>query len=239
MSTPLVLAWHGTANPAGPPTIASITARVRRLVGVPVHTAWVDAEAAGPAGRGDALPDVLARVGDCVLVPCFLAAGYHVTHDVPDAAASAPGRVRVTPHLGARLGGVLRRRVAEAGGPGDHVVLAVVGSRRADARAEVDAVASALAADLGVGVEVADLFGGDQVGQAVRRAHDRGASDVLVAPWTIAPGRWRERLQGLAGPAPSPRVRVADPLGDHPDVAGTIAAHHRAALVVAGTSLDA
>ena len=44
----LVLAWHGTRNPAGHAVIATITDRVAALLpGVDVHTAWVDVATAG------------------------------------------------------------------------------------------------------------------------------------------------------------------------------------------------
>ena len=146
---PLVLAWHGTRSPDGRALIERITRRVAdALPGVAVHTAWVDVEE-------HLLPATLAEVGSCALVPCFLAAGFHVTHDVPQAVASVTHEVRVAPHLGGALTRALLQRVAEAGGQGDAVVLAAVGSLRAQAQAEVASVAGELASSLGVGVRVA------------------------------------------------------------------------------------
>ena len=202
----LVLAWHGSRNPAGKARIADITDAVAaRLPGVTVHTAWVDIEP-------ELLPQTLARVGDCTLVPCFLAAGYHVTHDV-----------RVTPHLGGALHRALLDRVAEAGGPGAGVVLAAAGSQRAQARAEVAAVAARLADALGVDVRVGNVYLGepsvDEVVGALRQAQ---GPDVLVLSYTLAPGLWSDRIAGLG-------VRVAAPLGHHPDVVGAIVARYRTA----------
>lgn len=226
----LVLAWHGTRNPSGRATIEAIAGRVATLLpGVGVHLAWVDAEAAGPTQRGRSLSEVLDAVGPCVVVPCFLAAGHHVTHDVPRAAEGSPHGVEVTAHLGGSLTGALRDRADEAGGPGDAVVLAVVGSRRDEARTEVDALAGSLSAHWGVPVGVANLFGTPSVADAVACAHAGGARDVLVLPATLAPGLGTDRLAGMAAPAASGRgVRVARPLGEHPDVAATIAARHAA-----------
>lgn len=213
----LVLAWHGSRKPAGKARIAAITDAVAaRLPGVTVHTAWVDIEP-------ELLPQTLARAGDCTLVPCFLAAGYHVTHDVPQAVASVPHDVRVTPHLGGALHRALLDRVAEAGGPGAGVVLAAAGSQRAQARAEVAAVAARLADALGVDVRVGNVYLGepsvDEVVGALRQAQ---GPDVLVLPYTLAPGLWSDRIAGLG-------VRVAAPLGHHPDVVGAIVARYRTA----------
>ena len=51
---------------------------------------------------------------------------------------------------------------------------------------------------------------------ALRQAQ---GTDVLVLPYTLAPGLWCERVAGLG-------VRVAEPLGDHADVAAGIAGRY-------------
>lgn len=228
----LVLAWHGTRNPAGHAVIATITDRVAALLpGVDVHTAWVDvATAGGPHDRRQVLPDALAAAGDCTLVPCFLAEGYHVTHDIPEAVAASGRAVLVTPHLDGAGDGVLVERAHEAGGAGDAAVLAVVGSRHLRAQAEVARVASRLSRRLGVPVTVADLFGTPSVAERVADARAAGASDVLVLPYTLAPGLWTRRVAGLG-------VRVAAPLGEHPSIAAAIAARHGAFTVRPAASL--
>ncbi|MFP5416242.1 MAG: sirohydrochlorin chelatase [Actinomycetes bacterium] len=211
---PLVLAWHGTRNPEGRALIERTTRRVAEaLPGVAVHIAWVDVEE-------HLLPATLAEVGSCVVVPCFLAAGYHVTQDVPEAVASVPYDVRVAPHLGGAFTGVLLQRVAEAGGPGDAIVLAAVGSLRETAQAEVAEVAERLTRELGVGVRIANLFGEPSVASLVTQARADGCRDVLVLPYTLAPGLWGDRIGALG-------VRVACPLGDHPEVTAAIAVRYR------------
>lgn len=204
-----VLAWHGSRNPAGRRLIERITRRVAGLLpGVATHIAWVDVEPV-------LLAQTLAAVGDCTVVPCFLTAGYHVSHDIADAAASAPGEVRVTPHLGGSLHQALLARIAQAGGPGKAVVLASAGSASPAARDEVEMVAARLAGALGVPVRVGTIYqSGPSVADAVAST---GETDVLVVPYLLAPGLWCGRLAVLD-------VRVADPLGDHPDVAAAIAA---------------
>lgn len=230
MST-LVLAWHGTRSATGRAAIDATGATVAALLpGTDVHTAWVDPHTVPDADSHRILGPTLARLGDCTLVPCFLAAGFHVRHDIAEAVAQASGHVRVTPHLGGAFGSALADRVAEAGGPGDAVVLAVVASRRDAARAEVARVADQLAHRLGVRVSVANLFGDPSVPDAVAAARSGGARDVLVLPYTLAPGLWTDRVAGLG-------VRVAAPLGDHADVTAAILGRARSAMPLATTSL--
>jgi len=228
----LVLAWHGTRNPAGHTVIAALTDRVAALLpGVTVHTAWVDAATAGGVhDRHRVLADVLAEAGDCTLVPCFLAEGYHVTHDIPEAVAASEHTVRVTAHLDGAADGVLVERAREAGGAGDAAVLAVVGSRQLRAQAEVARAASRLARRLGVPVSVADLFGSPSVAQRVADAREAGAADVLVVPYTLAPGLWTHRVARLG-------ARVAAPLGEHPNIAAAIAARHDTSIVRSAANL--
>ena len=75
-SAELVLVAHGTRNTAGLRTIGEIAAAVSRHVG-PVRTAFVDV--LGPNPR-----ELLAESRrPTVVVPAFLASGYHVNTDLP------------------------------------------------------------------------------------------------------------------------------------------------------------
>src|SRR4051794_40895752 len=73
----IVLVAHGTRDPGGPPVIADLAARVQADAGVPVRLAYADVLA----------PDVTTVLrsvrGPAVVIPAFLASGYHVRTDIP------------------------------------------------------------------------------------------------------------------------------------------------------------
>ena len=74
----LVLVAHGTRDPAGGQVTYQLADMVRdRLPGVDVRVAFADV-------RSPNVAEVLASVdGPAVVVPAFLAAGYHVRVDIP------------------------------------------------------------------------------------------------------------------------------------------------------------
>lgn len=207
----LVLAWHGTRHPDGQVIPELVRRRVAALLpGTRVSNGWVDL-------MEPALPDLLARVGDATVVPCFLAAGYHVQHDIPAAAVASGHHVEVTRHIGGLLADAVVERLAEAGGPGDAVVLAAAGSRRPCALAEIDAVAADLQKRLGVPVVPGNVYmAAPSVADAVTRLRAEGHRDIAVATYLLSHGLWAERIAGLG-------VRIAEPFGDHPLVAQVIA----------------
>ena len=86
---------HGTRDPAGPEVIADLLDDVRRrLPDVDVITSWVELGAPG-------LHEVMAGMGrPAVVVPLLLSTGYHVTTDVPAAAALSGSPVHVAAPLG-------------------------------------------------------------------------------------------------------------------------------------------
>src|SRR3954463_10121866 len=121
----LVLVAHGTRDPRGAVVVEEVAALVRaRLGDVPVEVAYADVRQ----------PDVTAVLrgvsGPVVVVPAFLAAGYHVRVDVPQQiAAAGNGDGGGTEPIGSALLPVVRERLREAGWrPGDAVVLAAAGS---------------------------------------------------------------------------------------------------------------
>ncbi len=124
-ATELVLVAHGTRSRAGVETVAALAEAAAERVGS-VRTAFVDVLGPSPT-------EVLCDVrGPAVLVPAFLASGYHVHTDVPRAVAdSGHPRVVVTRALGPHpaLARVLEQRLRESGWrPDDAVVLAAAGS---------------------------------------------------------------------------------------------------------------
>lgn len=223
MSAPaLLLLAHGTGDAAGRATVGRLLLALRRaLPGVEVRTGY--AGVARPR-----LADVLDELdGPVVVVPAFLASGFHVRVDVPEQLA-ATGRddVVVAEPLGPDpvLVSALLARLAEAGArPGDTVVLAAAGSTDPAAQDDLRAAAALLAARVGHDVPVGHIAGGEpRLASVVASAAARG-SRVVLATWLLAPGAFHRRL------ADAGAALVADPLGDHPDVVTVVVERYRAA----------
>lgn len=195
----LVLVAHGTRDPAGASTIETLADLVR---------AWVpDVRVAYADVRQPDVTAVLREVdGPAVVVPAFLAAGYHVLIDIPEQVRAAGTPAVITPHLGTDLVVVARQRLREAGWrPGQPIVLAASGSSDPHARAEVRMAARRL--------------GADRVGYVA--TSEPSLSDVVtpnaaVASWFLAPGLFHRRATRCGA-----RV-VAAPLGAHPAIARLI-----------------
>ncbi len=189
----LVLAFHGTRSPHGIEVCAEIASMVRPSVDVPVEVAYADV----------LQPDVRSVVdGPCVVVPVFLAAGYHVRVDIPTQIGSRPAVV--TSPLGLDAVPVVRERLREAGfRRGDALVLAAAGSSDPWALATVRRAAALLGADA-VGY----------VATATPRVPDvvaglRGRR-VAVASWLLAPGTFHGSLAECGADV------VSAPIGAHP-----------------------
>jgi sirohydrochlorin ferrochelatase len=95
------------------------------------------------------------------------------------------------------------------------------GSRRPEANAQLEELARRLSARLGedIVVEIAHLeIAPPTIADALRRCVERGATDVVVHPFMLTPGRHAtEDIPRLAHEAaqafPELRVRVTEPLG--------------------------
>lgn len=207
---PLVLAVHGTRNPAGGEVSEGLRAAVAdRLPGVDVRLGWVDIHT-------PTVTDTLTELGPCVVVPCFLTAGYHVESDLPEAAAAAGGRALITSLIGDEIFDAVVQRLTESGAlePAQHadaVVLAHAGSLREESVAQVHAVASRLSRLLGRPVVAAFLSAAEpDVGSAVAGLRAGGAERIAIASYLLAPGIFHDRLADLGADA------VAEPIGVHP-----------------------
>jgi sirohydrochlorin ferrochelatase len=106
---------------------------------------------------------------------------------------------------------------------GRAIVLIDHGSRLPEANAVVEEVAAALRARLGgAPVEVAHLeLAPPDLAEAVSRCVARGAAEIDVQPFFLAPGRHSTRdIPRLAAAAaerhPGVSIRVGEPLGAHP-----------------------
>ena len=216
MSTrPLVLLAHGSRRP-GPSSVLSRTAeRVGTILpGVEVRTGYVELQPPDPA-------TALEGLVDPVVLPFFLARGYHVLNDVP-AAVERHGSGTVTGHLGVEehLVEAVTQRLHEAsaslGGIAglDHIVLGAAGSRQAAALEEVETITRLLEARLGREVT-------PSVRDAVSTARAQGARRVGVATYLLAEGRFHRALHSTGADV------VAAPIGDHPAVAELVAHRYR------------
>ena len=217
----LVLAAHGTRDPAGAVVVEQIAAAVRlRLPGIPVSVAYVDV-------RSPSLTEVLRSAvdGPAVVVPAFLAAGYHVRVDVPEQILlSGCSSVVVTPALGPSdlvLDAVYDRLVAAGWERGQDVVLAAAGSSDARAVADVRRAASRLSVLTGVEVQAAFITSAQpSVTEAVA---DRS---VAIASWLLAPGLFHQRLADMGADL------VSEPIGAHPRLVDLVVRRALAAGIV-------
>ncbi|GAC66606.1 sirohydrochlorin chelatase [Gordonia soli] len=216
-----VLVAHGTRNPHGVELIARIAEAVGERIG-PTRVAFVDVLGPNPA-------EVIADVDrPAVLVPAFLASGYHVLSDIPRHVIDAGrGDTIVTRALGPdpMIAEVARRRLIEAGWrPGDAVVLAAAGSSDQNACAEVHLAARHLEGLIGGRVEVGFIAtASPSVPEVVARVRRPGRR-VVIASHLLAPGLFHERLHGYGADA------VSEPLGADRRIVDLLITRMRAAV---------
>ncbi|MFG2646837.1 sirohydrochlorin chelatase [Streptomyces sp. NPDC048436] len=216
----LVVVAHGSRDPRALATVTALLERVRALrPGLAVRLGHIEL-------NEPLLPDTLATTaGSAVLVPLLLSRGYHVKHDIPEAAAAAPHlATRVAAPLGPHplLVDALHDRLVEAGwptGPDEAdrrsrgVVLAAAGSRDPDSAADTLNAAKLLSRRLGVPVVPAyatpTASSALSVPAAVRALAARGRHRTAVASYFTAPGRFATQCAEAA-----PWIAAA-PLGAH------------------------
>lgn len=208
----LILAAHGTRQLSGVQEVYRLAAAVAdRLAVCEVPVCFVDVLGPSPA-------EVLRGVrGRAVLLPAFLASGYHVRVDVPrEVGISGHPDVVVTPALGphrsiARVG---MARLRHAGWqPGDAVVLAAAGSSDPVALTQVQRAAAMLAALTGAAVRVGYVATATpRVPAVVAELRRQGAARVVISPYLLAPGLFHTGLAEAGADA------VAAPLGVHPEL---------------------
>lgn len=223
----IVLVAHGTRDPAGPRVIGELADGVRAaLPGVGVRIAYADVCSPN-------VTEVLAGVRGkpCVVVPAFLAAGYHVRADIPEQVAASGHRAVVSGDaFGAapELVAVAIERLRAAGyRPGDRVVLAAAGSSDPRALIEVHDAAYALGLRLGVPVRIGYVATATpSVADVVRevRAEAGAGARVAVASWLLAPGLFQRRLADAGADV------VAGPLGAHAGVVSLVVRRYAEAM---------
>lgn len=145
-----------------------------------------------------------------MVVPAFLAAGYHVRVDLPE---QVGGRAIITAPLGPAptLIAAAHERLVTAGWrPGQPIALAAAGSSDPRALDDVRRAATLLGARTGSAVRIGYVATASPKLDEV--VDDRSA----VASWLLAPGMFHRAVANCGAPV------IADPLGAHPRVAGLI-----------------
>jgi sirohydrochlorin ferrochelatase len=218
----LILAAHGTRRPGGVAMIGDLAAKVSALVERTVQVAFVDVLGPTPS-------EVLSSAGrPAVVVPAFLARGYHVRTDLPaHVAASGHPNVTVTPALGPsrEIAQIVAQQLVKSGWrPGDSVILAAAGTSDPRARADLRITAALVSALTRSSVDLGFAATGDpHVCEAVERARRRGRR-VVVVSYLLADGLFQEVLRASGADI------VTRPLGTHPGLARLIASRFQSAL---------
>ena len=218
----LILAAHGTRRPGGVAMIGDLAAKVSALVERTVQVAFVDVLGPTPS-------EVLSSAGrPAVVVPAFLARGYHVRTDLPaHVAASGHPNVTVTPALGPsrEIAQIVAQQLVKSGWrPGDSVILAAAGTSDPRARADLRITAALVSALTRSSVDLGfAATGAPHVCEAVERARRRGRR-VVVASYLLADGLFHEVLRASGADI------VTRPLGTHPELARVIASRFQTAM---------
>lgn len=230
--TAAVLVAHGTRKPGGVAMVEDLARRVGDVLDREVHVAFVDVLGPTPTEVLDRLP----QHRPAVLVPAFLAGGYHVRVDVPaHVEASTHPQVLVTRPLGPCAGTVrvLADRLFESGWrPGDSVILAAAGTSDRSAQSDLRQTAAMLSALIGDRVELGyAATGAPTVADAVaaararsdRRIRGERGGKIAVASYLLADGLFQDRLRTSGADI------VSEPLGIHPGMIRLIASRFRRA----------
>ncbi|MFD4293065.1 sirohydrochlorin chelatase [Rhodococcus sp. NPDC058505] len=225
----LVLVAHGTRSTRGVDLVAALAEEVAAIVGT-TRVAFVDVLGPSPA-------EVLRDLdGPAVVVPAFLASGYHVHTDVPrEVAESGHPAVQVTAALGPDpvLALVLLERLRAAGWrAGDAVVLAAAGSSDPRALADVQRAAGMLADLTGDRVDIGYVATAQpRVADVVARVRAETGRPVFVASYLLAHGLFHSRLGACGADG------VAEPLGVHPALVRLLARRFRQGVSAAAAAV--
>ncbi|WP_324189124.1 sirohydrochlorin chelatase [Nocardia otitidiscaviarum] len=217
----LIAVAHGSRDPRSAATMHAVVSDVAAArPDLDVRLAFLDLSTPSV----EQVVDAIAADGHthAVVVPLLLGKAFHARVDLPGLLATAGARqrrLRLTQAdvLGPdpRLIEALRDRVLEsltAGSSGEAshaaspltsgghlgVAVAAVGSSSAAANARTAAVARQLAARTGWDTEICFATTEPTVTTALSRLRDRGAGQLLVAPWFLAPGLLTDRLANAA-----------------------------------------
>ena len=246
---PLLLAAHGTRDPAGVAAFAGLAGRVGQLAaagGTRVAGGFIELSA--PALREAVAGLAAASPGPMVAVPLMLSAAGHAKGDIPAALAREHARHPAVSFIYGRPLGphpalidLLARRVDAEGLDAPAVLVVGRGSTDPDANADVvktarllwegrhyplaeTAFVSLARPDVTEGLERCRLLGAGQY----------GAQRIVVARYFLFPGvlpdRVAEQAAAYAAAHPELDIRCADVLGDCDEIAALVYERYHEAL---------
>ncbi|WP_018157750.1 sirohydrochlorin chelatase [Demetria terragena] len=223
---PLVVLAHGTDNAAGRTVLEQVTVAAANTLGLTPRLGYVDV--CHPTAA-----ETMGGLSAPVVVPLFLASGYHVRTDIPEAVAAVLGAISTAPvGSGAAIADALRDRVLAADPEPDAVILTGAGSSHDAARAEVASAAELLSERLGVPVRHAFLSASPPT---MAEAYTGLSGRVVVASHLLAPGYFQSKLESTAAAL---GLRATGPLGSHPAVAAVVVERYRTAVAAGAGRMD-
>lgn len=226
---PLLLAAHGSRDPASSATMRELAARAARVWPAPVVAAFLDFDQ-------PSIPDALAALQPGVVpvvVPALLTHAYHRRVDLPGVLAEVARPTALADVLGPDplLVAGLRRRLSEldCAANADGVVLIAAGTSDAAARSTVEGMAAELSRKLDVPCRVGYASASAPTpGEAVFALRDAGARRIVGASYFLATGRLHRAAVRSAVDAGA--IDVAAPLGTAVELVHLIVARAFAAL---------
>jgi sirohydrochlorin cobaltochelatase len=249
----LLLAAHGTRDPAGVAAFAALASRVEDLAGrdgTRVAGGFIELsepalrEAVAGLAASPVPPAAAGGKGRMVAVPLMLSAAGHAKGDIP--AALARERARhpgLTWTYGRPLGPhpalleLLAARIAAVTGPSAPAVL-LVGRGSTDPDANADVVKTARLLWEGRDYPLAETafvsLARPDVTEGLERCRLLGARQIVVARYFLFPGvlpdRVAEQAAGYAAAHPGLDIRCADVLGDCDEIAALVYERYLEAL---------
>ncbi|MEV4318571.1 CbiX/SirB N-terminal domain-containing protein [Actinocrispum sp. NPDC049592] len=210
----LVLAAHGTRDPQGSAVIYALADKIRAVVPDDVVVAFADVRSPGIA-------DVLSTLDEpAVVVPAFLASGYHVRVDIPtQILQSGHTQTTLTRPFGPSplLVEAMHQRLLEAGWQGQPIVMAAAGSSDPQALSDTHTAAHLLSRLTSTPVRVGYITATPRVAEIVRPGD-------FIASWLLAPGLFHQALRKTGLP-------VSAPIGAHENAVTLLAHRHELVTV--------
>ena len=242
---PLLLAAHGTRDPAGVAAFAALAGRVGKLAatdGTRVAGGFIELSA--PALRDAVSSLVNGQPAAMVAVPLMLSAAGHAKGDIPAALARERTRHSGLSWTYARPLGphpalleLLADRIAAVSGPDAPAVL-LVGRGSTDPDANADVVKTARLLWEGRDYPLAETafvsLARPDVAEGLERCRLLGARRIVVARYFLFPGvlpdRVAEQAAAYAAAHPELDVRYTDVLGDCDEIAALVYERYHEAL---------